>query len=361
MSTDAYWMRRALVLAARSLGGTWPNPGVGCVIVASDRLIGAGRHEYCGGPHAEVNALASCRCDPRGATAYVSLAPCTRYGRTPPCCDALIRAGVTRVVAALADPHQDDAGERLAAAGIPYEVGCCREQAARLHGGWLQRMHLGRPRITGKWAMTLDGCLACASGDSSPVSSAEARHFSRRRRERYDAILIGAGTARADNPQLLSLRPAARTPLRIVVGDPDTADLRPGRCLFDSARRHPLLLVHGPQVRAGRLQELQTAGVQLLCIDDPHDPQQVCQALGRHGLNEVLVEGGAQLHGAWLRAGLVDRVECYVGSQTLGGGLPVAQGPGCMSMAETSRYQVETRPRLLGSTCFWSLTSHRAT
>nr|MBA3686718.1 riboflavin biosynthesis protein RibD [Planctomycetota bacterium] len=166
---DAMHMRRALRLASLSLGMTWPNPGVGCVLVRDGRVIGEGRHRACGEQHAEVAAIADCRArggDPAGATAYVTLAPCTRQGRQPPCVTALREARVARVVAAIADPVQDDARRLLAEAGIAYDVGCMRASAAALHGGFLSRVLDGRPRLTGKWAMTLDGAIAAAGGDA---------------------------------------------------------------------------------------------------------------------------------------------------------------------------------------------------
>jgi diaminohydroxyphosphoribosylaminopyrimidine deaminase / 5-amino-6-(5-phosphoribosylamino)uracil reductase len=346
-------MHRALRQAVRSLGRTWPNPGVGCVLVRDGRVIGEGRHERCGEPHAEINALADAG-DARGATAYVTLAPCTRYGRTPPCAEALVQAGVVRVVAALPDPVQDDPRTVFQNKGIDYQVGVCWDEAEYLHGGFLRRISTGRPRVTAKWAMTLDGCLACAGGMSNWISSSEALALSRRRRRAFDGILVGAGTAAADDPHLLS-SVSGRSPVRIVVGGAHTSRLASGRQLFETARQQPVWLLHPTTESEQSLVPLQAAGIQCFPLADPHQPEQVLRLLGQEGLNELLVEGGAQLHGAWLRAGVVDRIECYLAARTIGGGMPVAQGPGVLDMRQATDYRPEQAPRVLGSTVCWRL------
>lgn len=347
---DRRWMRRALRQAALSAGQTSPNPGVGCVLVRHGRLLADGRHRACGGPHAEVAALraaAEAGVDIAGATAYVSLAPCTRQGRTPPCVDALITAGLARVVAAVADPGQDRAGERLAAAGIDYAVGCEGMLAEQIHGGFLQRVTTGRPRITGKWAMTLDGQLAATTGHSAWISSAEARALSRRRRRAFDAILVGAGTLRQDDPILLAATTAPeRSPLRIVLAGSQA--LAPPARLFSAAV--PVLLVHDQRLPAADREAWLAAGARLHGIADTRDTLAVAQVLGAIGLNDVLVEGGATVHAAFLQAGCYDRLECYLGAKTLAGGLPVARGPGRPAVPAADGWELEDRPRLLGST-----------
>lgn len=349
-------MRRALRLASLSLGMTWPNPGVGCVLVREGRLLGEGRHRVCGGPHAEVAALADCRArglDPAGATAFVTLAPCTRQGRQPPCVQALVAARLARVVAAIADPGQEDAGPPLRSAGIAYELGCGAEAAAGLHGGFLSRILRGRPRITGKWAMSADGCIASAPGVRTAISPPGLLAWSRRRRRAYDAILVGAGTAEADDPELLA-RPPRRhgdraSPLRVLVSA--GARLAHGSRLLATLDRAPLLLVHGPQAPADRLAGLRALGVVLLPCAEPHRPETVARLLGDHGLNELLVEGGATLHAAWLRAGLYDRLELGLAPLTLAGGLPVASsGP-----ASPCAWIEEAPPRTLDGGLFLRL------
>ena len=343
-------MRRALRLAVRSMGRTWPNPGVGCVIARDGELLGQGRHQRCGEAHAEIRALEDCvrrGTDPRGATAYVTLAPCTRHGRTPPCCDALVRAGLARVVAAIPDPVQDDAGAVLAAAGIDYRTGCCADPARELHGGFLTRVATGRPRLIAKWAATLDGCLATAGGHSQWITAPEALAFSRRHRRYIDAILVGAGTASRDDPALLAAGDGPH-PLRVVVDG--AARLDPASRLVASIDRAGVLLVHDDRAGSARVAALAERGVETLAVTSTHDLPAVAAALGARGLGDVLVEGGATLHGACLRAGLYDRLECYLAARTLGGGLPIASGHGVERIDAGARWQPLGGPRLLGTT-----------
>lgn len=329
-------MGRALRLASLSLGMTWPNPGVGCVLVRGGRIIGEGRHRRCGDLHAETAALADCRArggDPRGATAYVTLAPCTRQGQQPPCADALVAAGIARVVAAIADPHQDAAAARLGGAGIAYAVGCLAHLAAHIHGGFLHRIASGRPRITGKWAHSRDGALAAAAGTRTAISCPAAYALMRRRRRAFDAVLVGAGTAAADDPALTAPRPRRHGdepgPLRIVVARDGRL---PGIRLRDASA--PTLVVHARGA-------VPPAGVRGLVVDDPHDPRQVAAALGTLGINDLVVEGGAQVHTVW--APLYDRLEIYAGAVSLPGGLPAPRIPGGTWLAEGA-------PGLVGTT-----------
>lgn len=353
-SIDELFMRRALRLASLSLGMTWPNPGVGCVLVKDGGIIGEGRHQICGELHAETAALADCRArgnDPTGATVYITLAPCTRHGRQPPCVEALVAARVGAVIAAADDPQQDDPWLWFEKAGIAYSVGFLRQEAEHVHGGFLTRMRQGRPRFTGKWAITLDGSLAAMSGDSRWISSPEALALSRRRRRAFDAILIGSGTAQRDDPRLAAngarLHGSDRGPVRVVVGrDPE---LSCGAQLMRSARDQPLLVACAP-LPVVQSEALSAAGVATLPLADPHDVEQLAIALGDLGLNEVLVEGGATVHGAYLRAGLYDRLEIYLGARTLGGGLPPALGLGAGSVAEARTWELEEPPRVLGDT-----------
>ncbi len=338
-------MRRALRLASLGLGATAPNPSVGCVLVRAGRLIGEGRHRRCGAEHAEVAALQDARrrgADPRGATAYVTLAPCTRPGRQPPCAAVLVAAGVARVVAAIADPHQEDAGRFLP--GINYAVGCGADVARQIHGGFLTRIHHGRPRITGKWAMTLDGCLAAVGGDSKWISTPAALALARRRRRAFDAIVVGSGTAAADDPQLLAVGARGHLdgagPRRVVLGrDPRINE--PAKLLAPAAA--PLLVAADAAVLRAR----PWLGPHLIDQVDSHDPQAVAAWLGRLGCNDVLVEGGAQIHAAWLAAGLYDRLEIYLGTVALGGGLAVAIGGACARIAEGGAFVHEEAPRLI--------------
>lgn len=341
-------------LASLSLGMTWPNPGVGCVIVKDGRIIGQGRHRVCGELHAETSALADCRArgfDPAGSTVYVTLAPCTRHGRQPPCVEALINAKVGLVVAAADDPHQDDPWLWFEKAGIAYSVGFMRDQAEHLHGGFLTRMRQGRPRFTGKWAMSIDGAIAASGGDSKWISSLEALALSRRRRRAFDAILIGSGTAIHDDPRLAAnaarLHGSDRGPVRIVVGR--RMALPEHSQLLRSAKVQPLLLAC-TEPGSERSAAWSAAGAAIMPLSDPHDVEQIAVGLGDLGLNDVLVEGGATVHGAYLRARLYDRLEVYVGARTLGGGVPPVTGLGVSSIAEADQWQLEAPPRMLGDT-----------
>jgi diaminohydroxyphosphoribosylaminopyrimidine deaminase / 5-amino-6-(5-phosphoribosylamino)uracil reductase len=355
-AADEKWMRRALRLATLSLGRTWPNPGVGCVVVKNGALIGEGRHAVYGQAHAEVNALNNCRMaghDPAGATAYVTLAPCTKHGRQPPCTQALIAARVARVVAAISDPNQDDPGIILGQAGIIYEEGCGRVAAMQMHGGFLSRISAGRPRITGKWAMTLDGCLATTTGDSAWISSQEALTLSRRRRRAFDAIVVGSGTARSDDPRLLSSTSDERTPVRVVIAQ--HAEVALDSILLKTLNVAGVVIIHSATAEAMRLRELKNRGVELIAVADAHDPRFVAHALGKYGFNDILVEGGSLIHGAFLHAGLYDRLEIYLGQQALGGGLPVARGVGPELMQHASTFEHEVPPMVLGTTVYLRL------
>ena len=260
----------------------------------------------------------------RGATAYVTLAPCTRQGRQGPCVDALIEAGVARVVAAIADPHQDEAATRLAAAGIAYRVGCLAPLARHLHGGFLARIRQDRPRLTGKWAQSRDGFIATAPMTRTAISDDCAYALMRRRRRAFDAVLIGARTAAADDPALTTPRPRSHGgdpgPLRVVVAR--SAQV-PGRRLRDGSA--PTLVVHGPEMTPSR-------GVRGLEVLDPHDPAAVATALGGLGINDLVVEGGALIHAAWMH--LYDRLEIYTGEVELGGGVPAPPFPAGEWVAE---------------------------
>ncbi len=349
---DRRWMLRALRLASLSSGTTWPNPGVGCVLVRDGRVLGQGHtgpSSFSPQQHAEAAALTDAARhghDVRGATAYVTLAPCTRRSTGTPSCSALlITAGIVRVVVGVEDPHQSESAAQLRGAGIACDSGPCASEARHLHGGFLSRIVAKRPRFTGKWAMTLDGCLAAHTGKSGWISSPDALALSRRRRRAFDAILIGAGTQQADDPQLLASRPRSHGPLRILVSS--TATLADDARLLQTLDHAPLLVIHGLAVDPARLKAW---GAELQAMEEPHDVSQLARTLGAWGLNDVLVEGGATLHGAFLRAGLYDRLELYQGATTLGGGLPVASGVGAPAIPDGQQWLPECVPRLLGST-----------
>jgi diaminohydroxyphosphoribosylaminopyrimidine deaminase/5-amino-6-(5-phosphoribosylamino)uracil reductase len=318
-AADREFMRQALALAGRGLYTTTPNPRVGCVIVKDGAVVGTGWHEKAGLPHAEVLALKSAGERAPGATLYVNLEPCSHHGRTPPCVDAIIPAGIKRVVAAMRDPNPKVAGAgfaKLRAAGIEVESGLMEEEARELNIGFAARMTRGRPWVRMKIAASLDGRTALANGKSQWITGEEARADGHRWRARACAILTGHGTVRDDDPQL-NVRgvDTPRQPLKIVV---------------DSRFETPLsarLLKDGKTLVAGAVNEeksiaaLKRAGAETVVI--PNDRGKVelfklMEELARRELNEIHVEGGTKLNGSLLQAGVVDEVLVYVAPRVIG-------------------------------------------
>jgi diaminohydroxyphosphoribosylaminopyrimidine deaminase/5-amino-6-(5-phosphoribosylamino)uracil reductase len=315
--TERAHMARALELAARGLHTTTPNPRVGCVIVAGGEVIGEGWHERAGAPHAEANALADAASrarDPRGATVYVTLEPCNHTGRTPPCADALIAAGVGRVVAAMADPNPDAAtgAVRLRASGIPVDIGLLADEAHELNVGFVSRMTRGRPWVRMKSAASLDGRTALASGESQWITGEPARADGHRWRARACAILTGIGTVRQDDPQLtVRAIETPRQPPCIVIDR--HAQTPPGARVL--ARGNALI------VTAGERNPRWPEGVDVLALPDRDrrvDLRALMRALGQRGINELHVEAGGKLNGALLAAGVVDEVLLYLAPALIG-------------------------------------------
>lgn len=317
-STDHALMARALRLAERGAYTARPNPMVGCVIARDGEVVGEGWHQRKGGPHAEVFALEAAGDRARGATAYVSLEPCAHHGSTPPCAGALVAAGVARVVAAMRDPFPsvDGAGfERLQAAGIVVEHGLMEAQARELNRGFLARVERGRPWLRVKLATSLDGRTAMASGDSKWISGEASRHDVQRWRARSGALLTGAGTVLADDPQLtVRLEDGSDflPPLRVVL-DPGLATVARGRVREGDA---PTLYIHSPDARLPRGLEIDHVAVP--AQGTRFDLDAVLQLLATRGINEVQLEAGATLAGAFLDAGLVDELLLYVAPVLLG-------------------------------------------
>ena len=323
---DLAAMRAALALARRGLGNVWPNPAVGCVIVKDGRVVGRGWTQPGGRPHAETEALTRAAAQARDATAYVSLEPCSHWGKTPPCAEALIAAGVTRVVAALEDPDPRVAGSglaRLRAAGIAVEGGLCAAEAAELNAGFLVRTALGRPLVTLKLATWLDGRIATASGESQWITGPAARERGHALRAAHDAILVGTDTAIADDPQLTCRLPGLerRSPLRVVI---DRQLRIPAAAkLFTTARQTPTWVLTAPDADKPRRAALEALGV--VVVATPPDPSggldlaSGLTQLGERGLTRLLVEGGGRLAAALLRARLVDRLVWVHAPILLGG------------------------------------------
>ena len=358
---DAGHMRAALGLARRGLGRVWPNPAVGCVIVAGGHVVGRGRTADGGRPHAETAALAMAGTAARGATAFVTLEPCAHTGKTPPCAEALIAAGIARVVSTIEDPDPRVAGAGFAAlrsAGIEVVTGCLTAEAEDLNAGFLRRVRTGRPRLTLKLAASLDGRIATASGESRWITGARARAEVHLMRARSDAVLVGAGTARSDDPRLdvrgLGLSDA--NPVRVVVSGGLT--LPRGGALGTTARDIPLWLCHHSEAETDRRAAWAETGADLLEIPFQEDGQldlaALMRTLGDRGLTRVLCEGGGRLSAALLEAGLVDEVVLYTAGIVLGDeGTPavgtlrveaLADAPR-LRLVETARIGDDTRSR----------------
>lgn len=317
-AADHALMARALRLAERGAYTTRPNPMVGCVIARDGEVVGEGWHQRKGGPHAEVFALQAAGERARGATAYVTLEPCAHTGSTGPCADALVAAGVSRVVAAMRDsfPEVDGAGfERLAAAGIVVEHGLLETQARELNRGFLSRVERGRPWLRVKLAMSLDGRTAMASGDSKWISGEASRRDVQAWRARSGALLTGAGTVLADDPQLtvrLEQGQDVLPPLRVVL-DPGLATIARGRVREGDA---PTLYVHAPDAKPPRAMASERVAVPVR--DGQLDLEAVLALLAARGINEVQLEAGATLAGGFLAAGLVDELLLYIAPVLLG-------------------------------------------
>ena len=322
---DTSHMRSALALARRGLGNTWPNPSVGCVIVRNNRVVGRAVTAPGGRPHAEPQALAMAGASARGATAYVTLEPCCHHGRTPPCTDALIGAGIARVVIAARDPDPRVNGQgvaKLRAAGIAVEEGVLAGEAAEILAGFHQRTTTGRPLVTLKLASTLDGRIATHSGESRWITGEPARRAAHVLRGRHDAILVGVGTVIADDPDLTCRLPGFR-PTRIVrvVADSHLRTSMTSR-LVATARETPtwMLIRHGTD--ATRRHAFADVGIRLIEIAGAEagvDLRAGLLALGTAGITRLLVEGGAQVAAALLRAGLVDRIAWFHAPAVMGG------------------------------------------
>jgi len=340
-------MRAALALARRGLGNVWPNPAVGCVIVREERVVGRGWTRPGGRPHAETEALARAGEKARGATAYVTLEPCCHWGRTPPCADALIAAGLSRVVIALEDPDPRVAGgglARLRAAGIAGEIGLGAAEAAEINAGFFQRVRLGRPLVTLKLATSLDGRIATASGESRWITGPAARERAHLLRATHDAILIGTDTVIADNPELTCRLPglAQHSPVRVVIDRQLRIPL--DAHLFAEVRAVPTWVLTLASADKARQKALGDAGVVVITAEPDQagriGPDTALGLLGERGLTRLLVEGGGRLAASLLRAGLVDRLVWLHAPLLLGGdGIPAVADLGLDRLAEAPAFE----------------------
>lgn len=350
---DDAFMRAALVLARRGLGRVWPNPAVGCVIVGDGRVVGRGWTHPGGRPHAETVALVQAGKAARGATAYVTLEPCSHHGKTPPCAEALVRAGVKRVVTAMEDPDPRVSGgghARLADAGIAVETGLCADEAETVNAGFLTRIREGRPLVTLKFATTLDGRIATHRGDSQWITDEAARACGHRLRAEADAILVGSGTVLADDPLLTCRLPGLedRSPVRVVMDSRLAVPLT--SALVRTADDVPTWLYTLKDAPDERAAVLRDCGVEVveLAADRAGLPRldALLGDLGRRGITRLLVEGGARLSATFLRDRLVDRIEWFRAPSVLGGdGLPAAEAFGVDELSDLARFRrVGVRP-----------------
>jgi diaminohydroxyphosphoribosylaminopyrimidine deaminase / 5-amino-6-(5-phosphoribosylamino)uracil reductase len=340
-------MRRAITLAARGLGATSPNPVVGCVILdAAGEQAGEGFHQRAGGPHAEIHALREAGGRARGGTACVTLEPCNHTGRTGPCAQALVEAGVSRVVYAVSDPNPQATGgaDTLRAAGVQVEQGLLAEEAEAGNTAWLTSVRLGRPYVLWKYAATLDGRIAAADATSRWITSPEARADVHRLRAEADAVVVGSGTARADDPQL-GVRgiEGAVQPLRVVVDTGATA-VRPGARVLDGSA--PTLIAVADDAEAGHLSEDAVLRLPRAARGPGLDVDALLAALHGRGVRSVLLEGGPVLAGSFVAAGAVDTVVGYLAPVLLGAGPAVLGDAGISTISQAMRLDVTETVRI---------------
>jgi diaminohydroxyphosphoribosylaminopyrimidine deaminase / 5-amino-6-(5-phosphoribosylamino)uracil reductase len=324
---DARYMQLALTLGQRGLGRTWPNPAVGAVIVKDGVIVGRGWTQPGGRPHAEPEALRRAGEAARGATLYVTLEPCSHFGKSPPCADAIIAAGISRVVAAIEDPNPEVAGQghaRLRAAGIAVDIGLFADEAARDHAGHFRRVRDGRPHVILKLAVSADDKIGASGGKPVAITGEAARTRVHLLRAQSDAILIGIGTVLADDPLLTCRLPgmAARSPVRVVL---DRALRIPGTSrLVHSARETPLWVVASELAEAPAAAKLGAAGAQVLRVAPTSGPgldlKAVLHALSAKGITRLMVEGGSRVGSSFVAADLVDEVWLLRGPEPIGAG-----------------------------------------
>lgn len=321
--TDEEYMQRALALAMKAEGDTSPNPMVGCVIVDDEgNIVGEGYHHKAGQPHAEVNALAEAKNLAQGATAYVTLEPCAHYGRTGPCCVALARAGIKKVVVACTDPNPKVAGQGIAylrLQGVEVVTGVCEKEALRLNERFFAWITKQRPFITLKYAMTLDGKIAAANGDSKWITGEAARTLAHRLRKQHDAVLVGIGTVLEDDPELTTRMVQGKNPVRVVLDSKLRISLM-ATVLNPAAETIIFTSTEADEDKANALNALPNVEVVRLPLVSGKLPiAQVVRVLAERGLTSLLVEGGSEVHGAFYDAGLADRVYAFIAPKIIGG------------------------------------------
>jgi diaminohydroxyphosphoribosylaminopyrimidine deaminase/5-amino-6-(5-phosphoribosylamino)uracil reductase len=346
-ASDRRFMTAACGLARRGLGNVWPNPAVGCVLVREGRVVGRGWTQPGGRPHAETEALDRAGEAARGATAYVSLEPCSHEGKTPPCAEALVKAGVARAVVALEDPDPRVSGRgiaRLKQAGIEVTLGIGRDEAAEINAGFFTLVRAGRPLVTWKTATTLDGKIATHTGESQWITSEPARERAHLMRATHDAVAVGIGTALADDPELTCRLPGLEpaSPIRIVIDGRLRLPLTSR--LVATAEAVPTWFVTRTDAPEERCDLLLRAGVDVIQVEpgegDRPDLIRALQELGRRGITRLLVEGGSQLAAALLRDGTIDRIAWFRAPRVFGGdGLPATASFGMEHIADAPNFE----------------------
>jgi diaminohydroxyphosphoribosylaminopyrimidine deaminase/5-amino-6-(5-phosphoribosylamino)uracil reductase len=339
---DTHYMKMALKLAAKGTGLVSPNPMVGAVVVQNGEVVGRGWHHCYGEPHAEVMALRTAGKLSRGATLYVTLEPCNHHGKTPPCTEAVLAAGVKRVVAATPDPNRNVSGGGAAFLrnkGIQVEVGLLAEEVRRLNEAWFIWVETGLPFVVAKAACSLDGKIATRTGDSQWLTGEAARAFGHRLRHECDAILVGIGTVLADNPQLTTRLPRrpGKDPIRVVLDS--RLRIPPGARLLHLSSSSPTWVACTATAPAEKIQALESLGADVLVL--PEDKGRVAlepllQELGRRRVQSLLVEGGAEVLGAFLDVRLVDKFYFFYAPKILGGkdAYPAVAGQGVANLSE---------------------------
>ncbi len=346
---DRRHMGRAMELARRGEGYVEPNPMVGCVLVHNGEVVGEGWHQKFGGPHAEVEAITAAGPAARGATAYVTLEPCSHTGKTPPCTEALIRAGIERVVAACRDPNRYVSGEGLAqleAAGVKCHHSVLADEAADLIAPFTKLVTTGCPWVIAKWAMTLDGKFATHTGMSRWISGEASRAKVHQLRGRVDAIVVGAGTVRQDDPLLTARPPGPRTLTRIILDSHAALPLTSQ--LVATARKTPVLLATSSAAAPERLKALKDNGVEIWQSSEPDLARRwfdLLDELGRRQMTNVLVEGGANVFGVLFDAGAIDEIHAFIAPKIIGGPAPsplAGRGVAEMNLASSlKRYTID--------------------
>jgi diaminohydroxyphosphoribosylaminopyrimidine deaminase / 5-amino-6-(5-phosphoribosylamino)uracil reductase len=351
--TDRRFMELALTLGRRGLGRTWPNPAVGAVVVKDGVIVGRGWTQPGGRPHAEPVALAAAGEAARGATLYVTLEPCSHFGKSPPCADAIIAAGISRVVAAIEDPNPEVAGTghaRLRAAGIAVDVGLCAQEAAHAHAGHFRRVRDGRPHVILKLAVSADEKIGAAGRKPVAITGEAARTRVHLLRAQCDAILVGIGTVLSDDPLLTCRLPGMekRSPVRVIL---DRALRIPGQSRpVHSARETPLWVFASELAEAPAAMKLGGAGAQVIRVAPTAqglDLHAVLRALSERGITRLLVEGGSRVASSFVAAGLVDEIWLFRGAEAVGAdGIPALDALPLSAIAQSPAFRVRASETL---------------